>query len=136
MKKIILIAVATLGMSSVAAQAATLPRLTAISAPTALTSLPALPSAASSSRPLAGLYPLINNQVLPNLGRVGSSLFTGPLNLPLLGTPRLGGLINIGEDIIVGLGRVGGPPVPPRNDPPSALPNVGAVKIGPPVPPR
>lgn len=119
MKKILLIAVATLGMSSVAAQAATLPRLTAISAPSALTTLPTL-AAPSASRPLAGLYPLINNQVLPNLGRVGSSLFTGPLNLPLLGTPRLSGLINIGEDVIVGLGKIGGPPSPPKNDPPSA----------------
>lgn len=113
MKKVLLVAVATLGMSSVAAQAATLPRLTAISAPTALTSLPALPSAASSSRPLAGLYPLINNQVLPNLGRVGSSLFTGPLNLPGLGTLHLGGLVGIGDDVIVGLGGTRPPPRPP-----------------------
>ncbi len=88
MKKILLIAVATLGMSS-AAQAAGLPRLAALSAPAAL---PAL-AAPSSARPLAGLYPLINNQALSNVGRVGSSLFTGALNLPGLGTLTLGRLV-------------------------------------------
>lgn len=116
MKKILLIAVATLGMSSVAAQAATLPRLTAISAPSALTTLPTL-AAPSASRPLVGLYPLINNQVLPNLGRVGSSLFTGPLNLPLLGTP-LSGFFGKINNVIVGAVKVV-PPVPPRDDPPA-----------------
>lgn len=124
MKKILLIAMATLGMSSVAAQAATLPRLTAISAPSALTTLPTL-AAPSASRPLAGLYPLINNQVLPNLGRVGSSLVTGPLNLPGLGTLTLGGLVGIGQDIIVG---VGGNRPPPR--PPVGLPDGLAALLG------
>lgn len=117
MKKILLITVATLGMSSVAAQAATLPRLTAISAPSALTTLPVL-ATPSASRPLAGLYPLVNGQVLSNLGRVGSSLFTGPLNLPLLGTPTIGKLFGNVNEIIVGAVKIG-PPVPPRNDPPT-----------------
>jgi len=117
MKKILLIAVATLGMSSVAAQAATLPRLTAISAPSALTTLPTL-AAPSASRPLVGLYPLINNQVLPNLGRVGSSLFTGPLNLPGLGTPTIGKVFGRVNEIIVGSIKIG-PPQPPKNDPPT-----------------
>ncbi|MDP3293804.1 MAG: hypothetical protein Q8M37_03560 [Nevskia sp.] len=126
MKKIVLIAVATLGMSSVAAQAATLPRLTAISAPSALTSLPALPSAASASRPLAGLYPLVNGQVLSNLGSVGSSLFTGPLNLPLLGTPSLGKLFNFGQDVIVGVATIS-PPRPPRGLPEG----LRAILVGP-----
>lgn len=130
MKKILLITVAALGMSSVAAQAATLPRLPAVSAPTALTTLPALPSAASASAPLAGLYPLVNRQFLSNIGRVGSSLVTGPLNVPVLGTPTLGKLFNRGQEVIVGLGRAGGPPSPPRNDPPSAQTNVGLGKVG------
>ncbi|WP_428383967.1 acid shock protein [Nevskia ramosa] len=116
MKKILLIAVTTLGMSSVAAQAATLPRLTAISTPSALTTLPTL-ATPSASRPLAGLYPLVNGQVLSNVGRVGSSLFTGPLNLPLLGTP-LSGFFGKINNVIVGAVKVI-PPVPPRNDPPT-----------------
>ncbi len=76
MKKILLITVATLGMSF-AAQATALPLL----------------AAPSASRPLAGLYPLINRQAPANIGRVGSSLFTGALNLPGLGTLTLGRLV-------------------------------------------
>lgn len=113
MKTILLITAVTLGTSAITAQAATLPRLATISAPAALTSLPTMPAAVSASRPLAGLYPLVNRQFLSNIGRVGSSLVTGPLNLPGLGTLRLGGLVGIGEDVIVGLGGTRPPPRPP-----------------------
>ncbi len=119
MKKILLISLAAAGLVSGVAQAAPAARLPALSsalAPTALSSFPALP-AASSSRPLVALYPLVNNQVLANLGRVGSSLFTGPLNLPLLGTP-LSGFFGKVNNVIVGAVKIG-PPVPPKNDPAS-----------------
>lgn len=92
MKKILLITVAALGMSSITAQAAAMPRLAALSAPSAMPSMPTL-AAPSASRPLAGFYPLINRQAPSNIGRVGSSLFTGPLNLPGLGTLTLGRLV-------------------------------------------
>lgn len=139
MKKILLISVAAAGLLSGVAQAAPAARLPVLSnalAPTALTSLPALP-AVSSSRPLAALYPLVNPQFLSNIGRVGSSLITGPLNLPLLGTPTLGKLLNPGQNIIVGLGKVVGPPHPPKDDARSGvISNVGSVKIGPLPPPK
>ncbi len=89
MKKIVLIAVATLGMSSAAAQAAAFPRLAALASPASLPSL----AAPSASRPLAGFYPLVNRQFVSNIGRVGSSVVTGPLNLPGLGTLTLGRLL-------------------------------------------
>ncbi len=104
MKKILLISLAAAGLVSGVAQAAPAARLPALSsalAPTALSSFPALP-AASSSRPLVALYPLVNNQVLAN---------------PLLGTP-LSGFFGKVNNVIVGAVKIG-PPVPPKNDPAS-----------------
>lgn len=123
MKRILLISMAAAGLLSGVAQAAPavgVPALSGLLAPAStLGTLPALPTTASlsSSRPLGALYPLINNQALANLGRVGSSLLTGPLNLPLLGTP-LSGFFGKVNNVIVGSVKIG-PPQPPKNDPAS-----------------
>jgi len=128
MKKTLLFALAALGMLSNVAQAATLarlPLLTSSVSPAALTSLPTLPLA--SSRALPGLPAAnLSTILLPRGDRPPLSL-TGllPALRPNPDAPRIpvlvvGGVARFlgdgGEKIIVGLGKVVGPPQPPRND--------------------
>lgn len=118
MKKTLLMSLAALSLFSNTLQAAPtrLPVLSGLLAPPSLGALPRLPA-----------LPLLTNSdgnlTLPTLPGLSSGLpaligtgstLIGDLKIPKLGTTAISRIINFGEDVIVGLGKVGGPPQPPR----------------------
>lgn len=137
MKTTAVIVLAASGLISAAAQAAPSVRLSTLStalAPTtlgALPALPALPSASAGSMPITTPprdVPSLPGMHLPIAGLLQTparivTIVIGPPNPdnPRPRVPSLSTVVGIGEDVIVGLGKVVGPPQPPRFDPPAFL---------------
>lgn len=134
MKTTALIVLATSGLISATTQAAPSVRLPALSgalAQTSLGALPAVPSAGVGSMPITiprPDVPSLPGMHLPIAGLLQTpvrvvTIVIGPPNPdnPRPHLPSLSTVVGIGEDVIVGLGKIGGPPRPPKNDPPAFL---------------
>jgi hypothetical protein len=128
---IVLAASSLISATAQAAPSVRLPALSGALAPTSLGALPAVPSAGVGSMPITiprPDVPSLPGMHLPLAGLLQTpvrvvTIVIGPPNPdnPRPRVPSLSTVVNFGEDVIYGLGKVAGPPQPPRNDPPAFL---------------